>query len=144
MEIPEHVLLWLHSQLSSDRLVLPQGLQDRGLWPRLNLVVHTLWGLLVCLVVHHSGLEKGLELDCLFPENHVHPGLPFLEPDLDRSMCPLVFPAVTAATRPSVQAALVPVHVLCADMPVSPAPPAPAARTGTQPCRLMPLHKPIS
>lgn len=39
---PEQVLLLLHSQLSSDMLVLLQGLQERGLWHLLARVLITL------------------------------------------------------------------------------------------------------
>lgn len=52
VEIPEQVLLRLHSQLSSDRVVL-QGLQERGL----TLLMLTLPGLVTCLFDHHSGLD---------------------------------------------------------------------------------------
>lgn len=86
---PEQVLLLLHSQLSSDMLVLLQGLQERGLCHLLARVLITLWGLYIGLLVHHSGLEKCLELECLMPAHfHVWPGLsllsgPVLEPDVD-------------------------------------------------------------
>lgn len=64
---PEQVLLLLHSQLSSEILVLLQGLQDRGLCPLLASAVLTQWWLYICLLVHHSGLEKCFEFDCLVP-----------------------------------------------------------------------------
>ena len=60
MEIPEQVLLRLHSQLSSDRVVL-QGLHERGL----SLLM--LPGLWACLFDHHSGLTKWRELQGLCP-----------------------------------------------------------------------------
>lgn len=76
MEIPEQVLLRLHSQLSSDRVVL-QGLQERG------LTLLLLPGLWAGLFDHHSGLVKWRELQGLFPNKCVHPGLSLLERDLE-------------------------------------------------------------
>lgn len=69
-------------------LVLLQGLQDRGLWLLLPCVFITLWQLYVCRLVHHSGLEKCLELERL-AHLQTPPGLsrlsaPVLEPDVDR------------------------------------------------------------
>lgn len=70
-------------------LVLLQGLQERGLRPLLARVLITLWGLYVRLLVHHSGLEKCFELECLVPAHfHTESGLsllsaPVLEPDVD-------------------------------------------------------------
>lgn len=46
--IPEQVLLLLHSQLSSDKLVLLQGLQERGLWHLLPCAPIAIWQLEGC------------------------------------------------------------------------------------------------
>lgn len=81
---PEQVLLLLHSQLSSETLLLLQGLQERGLRP---LLARLSTGLHTCALVHHSGLEKRLELERLV-HFHMRPGLSLLsapvpEPDMD-------------------------------------------------------------
>lgn len=67
-------------------LVLLQGLQERGLWHLLSCVLITLSQLYICLLVHHSGLEKCVELERLVPAHILTPpGLsaPVLEPDVD-------------------------------------------------------------